>query len=87
MSYTSISPLNISTVKKVGYVLSSELKVGNAIEIKIHKAEGEDDDGVFREVKVISSIKKSGNSFVLNVKGVLADNSIELTAKEYIKVY
>lgn len=87
MSYTSISALNVSTVKKDGYVLSSKLKVGNAIEIKIHKAEGEDDDGVFREVKVINSIKKSGNSFVLNVKGVLADNSIELTDKEYIKVY
>ncbi len=87
MSYTSISPLNISTVKKVGYVLSSKLKVGNKIKIEIYKAEGEDDDGIFQEVKVISSIEKSGNSFVLNVKGVLADNSIQLTDKEYIKVY
>lgn len=90
MSYTSINAAieTITYIATKGFKSVADLKIGDKLLIGIYKQEGEDDDG-YRECKaVISSIMPNGNCGVyLSFLGVYADNSIELSSTQFVKIF
>ncbi len=79
--------LRVLTAKE-GYVLASELKVGQTISVKIYGNNGDDYDGVsIRSVKITNvTITPSKRYVNVELEGIRADDDLQLLAKEYVEV-